>query len=226
MLGSQASWGRRQQGSAWRVVGWGRGWGWGEDSCLRSPSRAEGLAGALAAWDLSSFNAGERGEQRWEHRGLGGQMCNSGESWGHRSPRDVLQQLCTETCGLLGERSTCSHSKRGAGGLQPRHVNFPDSQAVTEKGFIVSVGKVPLQRAVTPPERCPEGTLRMQPGSEPRNRCQCQQLLLEKREKPQQFINSGIYRFGARLRCFGKAEIRKFNKVSFQNVVATPKPCV
>lgn len=79
-------------------------------------------------------------------------MCDSGETWGHQRPRDVLQQSCTEVCGLLREPLTCSHSEHGVEGLQPRHVNLPGTQAVTEKGFIVLVGKVPLQRTVTTPE--------------------------------------------------------------------------
>lgn len=164
--------------------------GWWKDSCPRSLSWAEGLAGALAAWGLSSFNAGEG-----VHQGFGGQMCSSGETCRHQRPWDVLQQSCTEVCGLLEEHLTCSHSEHGVEGLQPWHVNLRGTQAVTEKGFIVSVRKVPLQRTVTTPEQCPEGTLHMQLGSEPRNCCQCQQLLLETWEKPQPFINWGIYTY-------------------------------
>lgn len=52
-------------------------------------------------------------------------MCSSGETCEHWTPCDVLQRLCTEACGLLGERLTSSHSEHGVEGLQPHRVNLP-----------------------------------------------------------------------------------------------------
>lgn len=129
------------------------------------------------------------------HWGFGGQTFNSGETCREQRPRDVLQRSRTEVCGLFRESLTRSHSNYGVEGLQLRRINLPGTQAVTEQGFIVLVGKVPLQRTVPTPEQCPEGTLHVRLGSEPRNCCQRQQSLLETREKPQPFVNAGIYRY-------------------------------
>lgn len=109
---------------------------------------------------------------------LGGWLCNSGD------PR-----VSFSGCGLrVVYGGVLDLQPQGAQGL-PRHSGH------VRKGIYCIGEEFPVQRTVTTPEQHPKETLHMQPGSEPRNRCQCQQLLLETWEKPQPIINAGIYRY-------------------------------
>lgn len=92
-----------------------------------------------------------------------------------------------------------------AGSAAPENKQgLPRHSGRVRKGIYCVGEEFPVQRTVTTPEQHPEGTLHMQPGSEPRNCCQGQQLLLETWEKLQPTINAGIYRYYSKTVALGR----------------------